>query len=191
MVCSCDILDNHFSHGLALFTCGADAVLVLQAQTTMLQQQPNGLLIQSQALTNQLGAQPSVVHRQLSSQQIDSLQQQVSHHCSIYPCLPLLHSPSPDPIVFIYIYIIILHAIYIVVLSSSTIYYITCIYIYIYLFIYFVQLSCTDSLLQVLFGWDAVIIEHVFGMPPQAHSNSASKSDRSLCLSTCQLSGEC
>ena len=54
-------------------------LFLLQAQTTVLQQQPNGLLIQSQALGSQLGAQPSVVHRQCSSQQIDTLQQQVCH----------------------------------------------------------------------------------------------------------------
>ena len=54
-------------------------LFVLQAQTTVLQQQPNGLLIQSQTLGSQLGAQPGVVHRQLSSQQIDTLQQQVCH----------------------------------------------------------------------------------------------------------------
>ena len=58
-------------------------LLLLQAPTSLLQQQPNGLLIQSQALGNQLGAQPSVVHRQLSSQQIDTLQQQVCHPCSV------------------------------------------------------------------------------------------------------------
>ncbi|KAL0049652.1 hypothetical protein WJX82_006873 [Trebouxia sp. C0006] len=49
----------------------------LQGQTTLLQQQPNGLLIQSQALASQTGSQPSALHRQLSSQQIGSLQQQV------------------------------------------------------------------------------------------------------------------
>lgn len=49
----------------------------LQGQTTLLQQQPNGLLIQSQALASQTGSQPSALHCQLSSQQIGSLQQQV------------------------------------------------------------------------------------------------------------------
>jgi len=43
----------------------------------LLQQQPNGLLIQSQALGNQLTSQPNALHRQLSFQQIGTLQQQV------------------------------------------------------------------------------------------------------------------
>ena len=55
----------------------------MQAQTSMLQQQPNGLLIQSQALGSQIGAQPSVVHRLSSFQQIDTLQQRVCHPCSV------------------------------------------------------------------------------------------------------------
>lgn len=62
-------------------------LLCLQAQTTVLQQQPNGLLIQPQALSNQLGAQPSVVHDQLSSHQMDTLQQQVCQPCSISAAL--------------------------------------------------------------------------------------------------------
>ncbi len=52
-------------------------MMFVQGQTTLLQQQPNGLLIQSQALASQTGSQPSALHRQLSSQQIGSLQQQV------------------------------------------------------------------------------------------------------------------
>lgn len=52
-------------------------MMLVQGQTALLQQQPNGLLIQSQALASQAGSQPSALHRQLSSQQIGSLQQQV------------------------------------------------------------------------------------------------------------------
>jgi len=52
-------------------------MMLVQGQTTLLQQQPNGLLIQSQALASQTGSQPGALHRQLSSQQIGSLQQQV------------------------------------------------------------------------------------------------------------------
>ena len=53
--------------------------LPLQTQTTLLQQQPNGLLIQPQALGGQGGSLPGAVHHQLSSQQIGTLQQQVSY----------------------------------------------------------------------------------------------------------------
>ena len=50
---------------------------MLQAQSTLLQQ-PNTLLIQSQALAPQMPTQPSALHSQLLTSQIGSLQQQVS-----------------------------------------------------------------------------------------------------------------
>ncbi len=67
--------------------------MLIQGQTTILQQQPNGLLIQSQALASQTGSQPGALHRQLSSQQIGNLQQQVKPYCilllSVSACIQL------------------------------------------------------------------------------------------------------
>ena len=74
---------------------------VMQAQTTLLQQQPNGLLVQSSTLGSQIPAQASALHHQLSSQQIGTLQQQV--HLTILTALVSQpqtagHACSVDPL---------------------------------------------------------------------------------------------
>ena len=59
---------------------------VTQAQSTLLQQ-PNALLIQSQALAPQMPTQPSALHSQLLTSPIGSLQQQVSTVATVVPVL--------------------------------------------------------------------------------------------------------
>ena len=73
---------------------------VMQGQTTLLQQQPNGLLLQSSTLGSQIPAQASALHHQLSCQQIGTLQQQV--HFTILTALVSQpqtagHARSVDP----------------------------------------------------------------------------------------------